>query len=98
MVVDSRDIEEGVHSAENWDREAVDDNGKKDKPVNDCEWLVLGLGISLAWVAGSGLPGIMAAVKLLISLSLFPAPGNNRRAYSTYAIAPMPWNHQHGNI
>lgn len=32
----------------------------------------------------------MAAVKLLISLSLLPGPGNSRRAYSTYAIAPMP--------
>lgn len=42
MVVDSRDTEEGIHNAENWDREAVDDNGKKNKPVNDCEWLVLG--------------------------------------------------------
>lgn len=32
----------------------------------------------------------MAAVKLLISSSLLPGLGNNRRAYSTYAIAPMP--------
>lgn len=35
MVVDSGDIEEGVHSAEDWDGEAVDDNGEENKPVNN---------------------------------------------------------------
>ena len=35
VIVDSGDVEKGVENAEDWDGEAVYNNGGKNKPVDD---------------------------------------------------------------